>query len=152
MKPEQQQEALKLCEKLAVQFEGMRLKPYLCPAGVATIGLGSTDYEDGRKVKLTDPPITEARAFELYRRKVEGFMVVVLHDCPKIDSVGLLAACTDLAYNIGSSAFGKSTLRRVINDGSDKAAIAEQFRRWNKGGGKVLPGLVKRREAEIALI
>jgi len=152
MTPEQQQEALTLCEKLAVQFEGMRLKPYLCPAGVATIGLGSTDYEDGRKVKLSDNAITEARAFELYRRKVEGFMVVVLHDCPKIDSVGLLAACTDLAYNIGSNAFGGSTLRKVINDGGDRDAIAAQFRRWTRGGGKELPGLVKRREAEIALI
>ena len=55
---------------LIKHFEGLRLTPYLCSAGVPTIGYGSTFYEDGRKVSLQDPPITKERAEELLQFKI----------------------------------------------------------------------------------
>ncbi len=152
MSPEQKSEALELSVKLCKQFERFVAHPYLCPAGIATIGYGATRYPDGRKVTLQDNPITEAEAESMLRTMLKMFQDGVLRECPTIGSPALLAACTDLAYNIGLNAFGSSTLRKVINDGGHLAAIVDQFRRWNKGGGKVLQGLVKRREAEIALL
>ncbi len=152
MTPDRLSAALELSAKLCKKFEGFESHPYKCPAGVWTIGYGTTYYHDGRKVQPTDDPVTEQQATDILKSMLKGFQASVLQYCPAINSVELLAACTDLAYNIGSNAFGSSTLRKVINDGGDVAAIAEQFRRWNKGGGKVLAGLVSRREAEIALI
>ena len=152
MQPDQKSAALELTLKLCTEFEGFSAEPYLCPAGVPTIGYGLTRYANGRKVTMQDEPISKEKALDETRSLLNGFQYAVLQNCPDIKSTGLLAACTDLAYNIGSNAFGSSTLRKVINDGGDRDAIAAQFRRWTKGGGKVLPGLVKRREAEIALL
>lgn len=151
MNAEDKAKALELSVALCKRFEGFVSHPYLCPAGVPTIGFGCTRYPDGVKVTLQDKPITEERAVELLRVMLQRFQDGVLASCPAIKSPALLAACTDLAYNIGLNAFGSSTLRKVINDGGDNAAISAQFRRWNKAGGAVLAGLTKRREAEIAL-
>ena len=152
MTPDQHREALELAVQLCKKFEGFSAKPYLCPAGVPTIGYGCTYYPNGKKVTQADKPITEPEALELLRHMLASFQTGVLFRCPDIGSPALLAACTDLAYNIGLNAFGSSTIRKVINDGGHLPAIVEQFRRWNKGGGKVLQGLVNRREAEIALL
>jgi len=152
MNPDQKSAALDMTAQICAQFEGFKSEPYLCPAGVWTIGHGITRYPDGRRVTKDDDPITEQKSLEIMRGLLIKFQADVLWHCPSITSTGLLAACTDLAYNIGSNAFGGSTLRKVINDGGDNEAIAAQFRRWNKGGGKVLPGLVRRREAEIAIL
>ena len=151
MNTEDKAKALELSVALCKRFEGFVAHPYLCPAGVPTIGYGCTRYPDGVKVTLQDNPITEERAIELLRVMLQGFLDSVIARCPAIKSPELLAACTDLAYNIGLNAFGSSTLRKVINGGGDNAAIAAQFRSWNKAGGAVLAGLTKRREAEIAL-
>lgn len=151
MNAEDKAKALELSVALCKRFEGFVAHPYLCPACVPTIGYGCTRYPDGVKVTLQDKPITEERAVELLRVMLQRFQDGVLASCPAIKSPALLAACTDLAYNIGLNAFGSSTLRKVINDGGDNAAISAQFRRWNKAGGAVLAGLTKRREAEIAL-
>lgn len=152
MKPDQHVEALELAVNLCKEFEGFSAKPYLCPAKVPTIGYGCTCYPNGKKVTMQDKPITEPEALELLRHMLASFQTGVLFRCPDIESPALLAACTDLAYNIGLNAFGSSTLRKVINDGGHLPAIVEQFRRWNRGGGVVLPGLTRRREAEIALL
>jgi len=151
MQPDQKSAALELTLKICTEFEGFSARPYICPAGVPTIGYGLTRYPDGRKVTMQDAPISKEDALAATRHLLAGFQASVLQHCPDINTSGLLAACTDLAYNIGSNAFGGSTLRKVINDGGDNAAIAAQFRRWCKGGGKVLPGLTRRREAEINL-
>lgn len=143
--------ALELSVALCKRFEGFVSHPYLCPAGVPTIGFGCTRYPDGVKVTLQDKQITEERAIELLRVMLQRFEDGVIANCPAIKSPELLAACTDLAYNIGLNAFGSSTLRKVINDGGENASISAQFRRWNKAGGKVLEGLSRRREAEIDL-
>ena len=145
-------EALRLVMALCIRFEGVYLRPYLCPAGVPTIGVGSTRYLDGRRVRMDDPPISREHALILLRHKLlTEFMPGVRRLCGAVDDPGRLAALTDLAYNIGLGNLKASTLRRVVLAGQwDKAPA--QFRRWNKGGGRVLLGLVKRREAEVALL
>lgn len=152
MQPDQKGAALDLALKLCTEFEGFSAAPYLCPAGVPTIGYGLTHYSGGKKVTMKDAPISKEKALSETRYLLNGFQESVLQCCPAITSTGLLAACTDLAYNIGANAFGSSTLRKVINEGGSIDDIAAQFSRWNKGGGKVLAGLTRRREAEIKLL
>lgn len=145
-------EALRLVMALCLHFEGLYLRPYLCPAGVPTIGVGSTRYLDGTPVRLTDQPITKEHALVLLRHKLLAeYMPGVRRLCGAVDDPGRLAALTDLAYNIGLGNLKASTLRRVVLAGQWDRAPA-QIRRWNKGGGRVLPGLVRRREAEVALL
>ena len=145
-------DALALVMRLCLQFEGLYLRPYLCPAGVPTVGCGSTRYLDGRAVRLTDPPITREHALVLLRHRVLAeYMPAVRALCPGIDDQRRLAAITDLAYNIGLGALKASTLRRRINAGR-WADVPVELAKWVRGGGRVLPGLVKRRAAEAALI
>lgn len=145
-------EALRLVMALCIRFEGVYLRPYLCPAGVLTIGVGSTRYLDGRRVRMDDPPITREHAMVLLRHKLlTEFMPGVRALCGAVDTPGRLAALSDLAYNIGLGNLKASTLRRVVLAG-EWHRVPAQLRRWNKGGGRVLPGLVKRREAEISIL
>jgi len=144
--------AVHLAAALCRRFEGAFLRPYICPAGVWTIGYGATFYPTGVKVSLSDPPITLAQAEDLLDwmlRKV--FVPEVLRLCPNIDEPEQLAAITDFAFNLGVGRLAASTLRRKINAG-DWEAVPAELRKWTRGGGKVLRGLVARREAEIALI
>jgi len=150
---------LDIATELCRRFEGFSSKPYLCPAGIPTIGYGSTYYADGRKVKLTDVPITEPQArqlllFELMHTYAPG----VIRQCPVLISLAMQSrdwrkfnAIVDFAYNLGVGALQTSTLRRKIN-AQDWEGAREQLKRWVRGGGKVLPGLVKRREAESLLM
>jgi lysozyme len=145
-------EALPILVELCVRFEGVYLRPYLCPAGVPTIGIGTTRYLDGRAVQLTDPAITRETALVLLRHQLRAtYIPGTLRACPTIDTPGRLAAIADLAYNIGVGALRASTLRRrILAERWDD--VPGELRRWNRGGGRVLPGLVRRREAEVALI
>jgi lysozyme len=137
---------------LLERFEGLRLRPYLCPAGVQTIGLGSTRYLDGRPVRLTDAPITREHAYLLAREQIlRDYLPAVLKLCQGIDTEARAAALVDFAYNLGSGNLKASTLRRKVNS-SDWPAAQRELRKWVRGGGKVLPGLVLRREAEAALV
>lgn len=145
-------DALALVMRLCVQFEGLYLRPYLCPAGIPTIGVGCTSYLDGRRVTLNDPPITREHALILLRQRIlREFMPGVRALCRSADTPGRLAALTDLAFNIGLRNLKNSTLLRLVNDG-DWASAPAQFRRWNRAGGKVLRGLSRRREAEIKIL
>lgn len=139
-------------------FEGFRSKPYSCPAGVATIGYGSTERLDGSRVKLTDPAIDVQTAERLLMHHLYKFAEGVDRLCPGIRPEALLTgdwgrfnAITDFAYNLGLGRLQTSTLRRVINAGKWED-VPEQLMKWTRGGGKVLPGLVKRRKAECLLI
>jgi lysozyme len=145
-------EALAMVMRLCLLFEGLYLKPYLCPAGVPTIGVGSTRYLDGRIVKLSDPPISREHALVLLRHKVLAeYMPGVRKLCGAVNDPGRLAALTDLAYNIGLGNLRASTLRkRVLTGQWDQ--VPDELRKWVRGGGRVLPGLVRRREAECQLI
>lgn len=145
-------QALAMVMRLCLLFEGLYLRPYLCPAGVPTIGVGSTRYLDGRPVRLSDPAITREHALLLLRYKVlTEYMPGVRRLCGAVDDPGQLAALTDLAYNIGLGNLKASTLRKRVLAGRWDLVPAE-LRKWVRGGGRVLPGLVRRRQAEIELI
>ncbi len=140
--------AAALCRK----FEGTYLKPYWCPAKVATIGTGATFYEDGRRVTMSDPPITPARAEQLLQWMLRReFLPEVLRLCPGIDSPGRLGVLLDYSFNCGLGNLRASTLRKRVNAGRWED-VPTELRKWVKGGGKTLRGLVLRREAEIALL
>jgi lysozyme len=135
---------------LIKKFEGCKLKAYKCPANVWTIGYGNTFYENGIKVKEGDV-ITQERAEELAKFIIDQFAVTIAPFILKPLNDNQFSACVSLAYNIGTAGFKKSSVFKKLNVNPLDATIADSFRLWNKGGGKVLPGLVKRREAEIAL-
>jgi lysozyme len=135
---------------LLKKFEGCRLKAYLCPAGVWTIGFGNTFYEDGTRVKEGDV-ITQQRADELAKFIVEQFATSIRAMIKQPLNENQFSACVSLAYNIGTGGFKKSSVLRKLNANPTDPTIADSFRLWNKGGGVILKGLVRRREAEIAL-
>lgn len=137
--------------ELIKKYEGFKAKAYLCPANVITIGYGSTYYEDGTKVKLTDSPITKERATELleallvsYERSVDSYCVDTINQ-NQFDSL-----CS-FAYNCGVGNLKSSTLLKKVNKNPNDLTIKDEFLKWNKGGGKVLTGLTKRRIEEAQL-
>lgn len=137
---------------LARRFEGFAARPYLCPAGVPSIGFGATYYADGRAVKLTDPPISRERAEALLLWMVRRvYLPAVLRLCPHVDTPERLAALIDFTLNLGAGRLRASTLRRKVN-ASDWSAARVQIMRWVMGGGRALKGLQRRREAERALM
>lgn len=143
---------LEIASALCRQFEGFKSKPYLCPAGIPTIGYGSTYYSDGRKVTLQDPPMDEpaARALLMYELQ-HTYLPAVLRHCPVLASdEAKCNAIVDFCYNLGVGRLQTSTLKRKIN-AQDWEGSKEQLKLWTRGGGKVLAGLVKRRDAECAL-
>ena len=146
------EDALPDAERLCRRFEGLRVRPYLCPAGVPSIGYGATRYENGHAVTLVDPEITPERALLLLRWQLRTqFLPGVLKCCPELDTPGRLAAVGDFAFNLGLGALYASTLRKRIR--ADRwEDVPDQLRRWVNGGGRRLPGLIARREAEIALL
>jgi lysozyme len=143
---------LDLSVGLCRRFEGFKSKPYLCPAGIPTIGFGTTIYPDGRRVTLNDPACTESQAVEwmLYELRAKC-LIAVLRLCPKATDINVINALVDFVYNLGAGRLQTSTLRRKINDQNWRDAINEILK-WNRGGGRILPGLVLRRKAEAALI
>jgi lysozyme len=142
----------KMAIELAKRFEGFERKvkrgtnitaiPYICPAGFWTIGYGHL-------CDAQHPPITDAEAEAYLARDLNTALVATLRHCPVLASEpeGRLAAIVDFTFNLGAGRLQTSTLRRRVNQ-RDWAAAATELRRWVYGGGKVLPGLVARREAE----
>jgi len=144
--------AIKIAASIAKTFEGLRLTPYFCPAGVATIGFGSTRYPDGRKVKITDEPITESIAIALLLNELRKCEQGVLRYCPNLSgNENRLAAITDFVYNLGIGRLQCSTLRRRINQ-ENWPEVRRELMKWVRGGGKILPGLVARRRVEAGLV
>lgn len=144
--------SIEIAAALARRFEGLYLTPYLCPAGVPTIGYGATYYEGGTPVKMTDPQITKERAEELLLWMVRTkYLPTVMRLCPKIDTPERVAALIDFTFNLGGGNLKASTLRRKVN-AQEWDAVPAELRKWIRGGGKPLKGLILRREAEIALI
>lgn len=129
---------------LIKQFEGLYLKAYRCPAGVPTIGYGHTA---GVAMGQT---ITQQQADDYLRRDVRQFERAVARLVRVPLTQGQFDALVSFAFNLGEGALAQSTLLRLLNSG-DYAGAAAQFDRWNKAGGRVLPGLVRRRAAERAL-
>ena len=136
---------------LLKRFEGVRLKPYLCPAGIATISIGCTYYPDGTKVRMTDPEISQARATEI-------FLNVLKHYESSVDSYtrdditqNQFDALVSFAYNVGTGALKKSTLLKKVNADPNDKFIESQFLIWNKVKGVEVKGLILRRQAESKL-
>lgn len=138
-------DALDMALPLIKEFEGCKLIAYKCPAGIPTIGWGET-----QGVSMGDV-WTQEQADSMLEKRVREFMDGVLKRCPLLwQKPACLAACTSFAYNVGLANFGGSSMARKLNEGDYDGASAE-FPKWNKAGGKILAGLVRRREAEQAL-
>jgi lysozyme len=133
---------------LARRFEGLRLKSYLCPAGVWTVGYGATGRDVGPGMVVT-PEWAEARLY----RDLMAFMPEVLKACPVLltEPPDRLASILDFTFNLGGPRLRASTLRRRVNARDWPGAQAE-LAKWVRGGGRVLPGLVLRRAADAALL
>lgn len=127
---------------LIQQFEGCKLTAYLCPAGVWTIGWGSTGIGVSKGVTWT-----QAEADERYKKDMGVFKTGVKKLVTVPINNNQLEALTSFAYNLGLGALKGSTLLKYLNAGNYQAA-ANQFLRWDKAGGKVLSGLTRRRTAE----
>jgi lysozyme len=137
---------------LIEKHEGLRLLPYLCPAGIPTIGFGNTFYPNGRRVRIEDPPLTRSEANELLAAVLVRFEKSINTLVTKQITQNQFDALVSFVYNVGTEAFRRSTLLRVINSNPGNfAEIERQFLRWDKGGGRVLPGLVARRRDEFNL-
>lgn len=145
--------ALEVALQLIRYFEGCYLRPYLCPAGVPTIGYGATYYEDGRRVSLKDLPITQEQALQLLEWQVRTvYLPTVLRLCQGAPDMtpGRLAALIDFCFNLGGSNLRASTLLRRVRAGRWEE-VPDEYRKWVKAAGRTLRGLVRRREAEAAL-
>jgi len=142
--------------ELAKRFEGFERKvkrgtqitavPYICPAGFWTIGYGHLCKPDHL-------PITEEEAEVYLAQDLITALNATLRYCTVLatEPENRLAAIVDFTFNLGAGRLQTSTLRERVNQ-RDWASAAQELRRWVYGGGKVLPGLVARREAEINLL
>jgi lysozyme len=136
---------------LITKFEGFKSRPYLCPSGIPTIGYGNTYYPDGMKVKISDPPVNENQANELLKSILSKFESGVNQCLIKSINQNQFDALVSFAFNIGMGNFKKSTLLKKVNINPVDPTIKNEFLRWNKSGGKVLNGLIRRRESEYSL-
>jgi lysozyme len=141
--------------ELAKRFEGFhrtpkldpdRAYPYVCPAGFWTIGYGHLCEAD-------HPPITRDQAEAYLAIDLEIALRATLRYCPVLATVSdiRLAAIVDFTFNLGAGRLQTSTVRRKVNL-LDWTGAAQELSRWVYGGGKVLPGLVLRRQAESELL
>lgn len=136
--------------KFVEPFEGFSAKPYRDSAGVWTIGFGSTRDAIGEPVSETTLPVSRAAALALAERDVRSARDVVAAAVSVALNINQQAALIDFVYNLGAGNFHRSTLLRRLNAG-DYAAAAAQFPLWDHADGTVLPGLLRRREAEARL-
>ena len=138
------------CIDLIKKFEGFKSKSYLCPAGVPTIGFGSTMWADGSRVRLGQT-ITMENAEKLLAIYLANFLE---HIPTNVNQNQFDSLCSFL-YNVGVGNFRKSTLLKKVKDNPDRLDIRDEFMKWTmarKNGQLVqLPGLVKRRKAEADL-
>jgi lysozyme len=156
------------------RYEGCRNKPYLCPADIWTIGYGHVLYPEQIRLPMVRPfgktkadipmirkeyPLkpednrvwTKEEINTLFATDVGDFERGVLRLVPGVAGrQGAFDALVSISFNFGLGNLQRSTIRMKANRG-DWEGAAEAFMGWTKGGGKVLPGLVKRREAERAL-
>ena len=140
--------------QLIAQFEGWSATPYVDPATHAepiTIGYGSTHYCNGTKVTMKDAPITKEQGLEMLQcylnnnvlPDLKSHITVELNQ-QQVDALGCLI------YNIGVGGFNSSHVLSDINQGILNGDLETRWNAWNKGSGKVLPGLVTRRAKEYA--
>lgn len=141
--------ALDVATALCKRFEGLYLQPYLCPAGVATVGYGTVYKPDGTTVTLQDAPITPQTAEAWLQHQLQtGCLPAAVRMTPALvgneEAIGALA---DFIYNLGASRYKVSTLRLRLNN-REWGEAQYEIRRWVRANGRVLKGLQLRREAE----
>ena len=130
--------------ELIKSFEGLELEAYLCPADIWTIGYGHTgNVKEGDSITKSEAESLLDKDLQTFRNGVKRLVKVPLNE-------NQFGALVSFAYNLGLGSLQSSTLLKMLNAG-DYTGAADQFLRWNKSGGKVLTGLVRRREAERAV-
>lgn len=157
---------LDLAVALCKQFEGLHrvgadglIYPYICPAGYPTIGWGTVYKPSGKKVTMEDAPITRETADAWLMDELRRVCAsAVIRQCPELFAWSLtngtwraFCAIADFTYNLGAGRLQTSTLRRKLR-ALDWEGAKEQLLLWVRGGGRVLPGLVKRRDAEARML
>jgi lysozyme len=145
--------ALKTATALCKEFEGIRLHPYLCPARVPTLGYGTVYKPDGSKVKMSDAAISLKTAESWLANQLEReCLPAAIRLSPTLVSrEETLGAIADFIYNLGTSRYKTSTLRRRIND-QDWNEARYEINRWVRANGAILRGLQRRRQAEAAYL
>lgn len=129
--------------------EGVRLKPYKCQAGIPTIGVGCTYYEDGTKVTMNDKPITEQRAQSLFINLLKHYEMCVYTATRDDINQNQFDALVSITFNIGTNAFKSSTLLKRVNKNSSGPDIEAAFLMWKNSKKK--PILLERRKREYQL-
>jgi len=137
--------------KLISEFEGLRLKPYLCSARIPTIGYGNTYYPNGVRVTLLDKPITKDYAFEIFKDIADKFAKRVASMVKKPLTQNQFNSLVSFAYNVGTGNFSTSTLLKKVNANPNDLSIRTEFMKWNKANKVVVNGLTTRRKKESDL-
>ena len=129
---------------LIKKFEGCELKAYQCSAGVWTIGYGHTkDVVEGMEITQEEAEQMLVDELHEYESYINKYVTVAL-------SQNQFDALVSWVYNLGPANLNASTMLKVLNSG-EYEDVPAQMKRWNKAGGKVLEGLIRRREAEACL-
>lgn len=136
------QEASDYAYVLIRYLEGLKLRAYLCPGGVWTIGYGNT-----RNVRPTTS-ISRAEAERRLQLDVREVESIINENVEVPLSQGEYDALVCFVFNIGKRAFKKSTLLRKLNEGQDRKEVAKEFDKWVFSKGKKLEGLIRRRKFE----
>lgn len=136
---------IKSHEGIVLDDNGMAI-PYLCPAGIWTIGFGNTSI-NGKPVTRHTPPITIHQAEALFRYHIEEYSIAVLQYTDVQLSPLQLGVLVSFAYNLGIGSYKRSTLRKRVNSG-DWDDVPYQLSRWVNANGVKLNGLVRRRSEE----
>lgn len=147
--------------KAIIHHEGVRYKPYRCPANLWTIGVGSVLYPKQGLMTLSDRLLvplnpkdnrifTKDEVDAILKKDLQRFERGVLRYCPTITTQGQFDALVSFSFNVGLGTLQRSTLRQKHNRGDFDGAVVE-FMKYTKGGGKVLKGLVNRRKDEMKI-
>ena len=144
---------------IIAKFEGLRLSPYLCSAGVPTIGYGSTFYPSGKKVTMRDKPITQAVALWMLKQTANMFAKDVDGLVTSNVNQNQFNALVSFAFNLGSDidadeipeGLGDSNLLKKVNKNPNDPVIAKEFMKWINANGRPNNGLMKRRSEEVKI-
>ena len=138
-------------EAIIKKFEGKRLKAYKDTGGLYTIGYGSTYNWDKNRPVISTDVIDDNTALNWLRKEISTRSSEIKKLIKVPVNQNMFDSLTSLAFNIGTGAFKKSTLLRLLNLGSNKNLVADEFLKWNKVNGKIIPGLTNRRILEKEL-
>lgn len=150
--------ALEAAVELGIRWEGLHrvaartpvimVEPYLCPAHVWTIGYGHTGPDVVQGLRISQQAAQDLLYADM---RLAMAQALVLSPGLAVGPPGALTAITDFVFNLGQGRYKASTLRRKVN-AQEWDDVPAELRKWVWGGGKKLPGLILRREAEIALL